>query len=385
MKLLRVVANRFKLCEDNFTINFIPTANKTVDDKEFELHEIDDGLFVFTTLGIIGKNASGKTMTMQLLSVVYDILSNYKIASNVFRYDDCVDVNLDILFYHNGFLYRYVTDLSEADGTLSNRIIFNNQKLYRRKYKKAYAKKLLEYDQYEEMTWNNILPLPEDISIVYFLTQKYNPTVIYFSSDDELNKNYRNMFSIYKLIDIKNDLKLIESILKIFDEHILSISVIDEKRFKLKFSDKSSKEVSDEELYSILSSGTTKGFHLFSYVVSSLLLGSDLLIDEIENHFHKSLVEYLINLYKDKSVNKNNASLIFTTHYCELLDLFNRTDNIYISKFDKKIKLENMYENYKFRPELSKSKKFYENAFDTNVNYEALMQFKRGIIEWLKH
>ena len=71
--------------------------------------------------------------------------------------------------------------------------------------------------------------------------------------------------------------------------------------------------------------------------------------------------------------------MIFTTHYCELLDLFNRTDNIYITKYDKKIRLENVYKDYNFRPELSKSKKFYSNAFNTDVNYESLMNFKKEL------
>lgn len=42
MKLLKVVANNFKLCEKNFTISFIPIANKTEEDKEFELQKIDE-------------------------------------------------------------------------------------------------------------------------------------------------------------------------------------------------------------------------------------------------------------------------------------------------------------------------------------------------------
>ena len=100
------------------------------------------------------------------------------------------------------------------------------------------------------------------------------------------------------------------------------------------------KEVSSEGIYEVLSSGTLKGLSLFSYVVYSLKNGCDLVIDEIENHFHKMLVENLVNLYKDKSVNKSGATLIFTTHYCELLDLFNRTDNIYITKYNDKISLE---------------------------------------------
>ena len=115
-------------------------------------------------------------------------------------------------------------------------------------------------------------------------------------------------------------------------------------------------------------------------LVYSLRTGSDLIIDEIENHFHKTLVENLVNLYKDKSVNKKNATLIFTTHYCEILDLFSRSDNIYISKYDDAIKLENMHTNYKFRSELSKSNKFYSNEFNTNVSYDALMDFKKELM-----
>ena len=39
-----------------------------------------------------------------------------------------------------------------------------------------------------------------------------------------------------------------------------------------------------------------------------------------------------------------------------------------------------MYTNYKFRPELSKSNKFYSNAFNTDVNYETLMNFKKELM-----
>ena len=72
--------------------------------------------------------------------------------------------------------------------------------------------------------------------------------------------------------------------------------------------------------------------------------------------------------------------MIFTTHYCEILDLFGRSDNIYISKYEDAIRLENMYENYKFRTELSKSNKFYNNEFNTNVSYDALMNFKKELM-----
>ena len=80
-------------------------------------------------------------------------------------------------------------------------------------------------------------------------------------------------------------------------------------------------------------------------------------------------------------VNKYNARLIITTHYCELLDMFGRSDNIYICHNDGKVTVDNMYLKYKTRPDLLKSKKFYNNEFGTNVKYDALMNFKKELIK----
>lgn len=379
MKLLRVSADKFKLCTNNFTISFVPIANKTKDDKEFELYEIDENLFVYTTMGIIGKNASGKTTTVELLSIVYDIFSNYRIkaSTKIFNFIN-ETIRIDICFYHEGSLYRYITDLYKNENSVDETtILFKNQKLYKKEYKKSYVNNIFKYNEYEEIFVNT--DLPEDTSIIFNLFKKIQLRGLYCSSDDNMYRYYANAFNIYKMLD--NNLNIITSILKMFDEHLLNIKMINENKFKIEYTNKSFKEVSNNELYQILSSGTTKGFGLFTFVVYSLQTGCDLIIDEIENHFHKTLVENLVNLYKDKSVNKNNATLIFTTHYCELLDLFNRNDNIYISKFEKKIELENMHEKYNFRPELSKSKKFYENAFNTDVNYQSLMNFKKELMK----
>ena len=156
----------------------------------------------------------------------------------------------------------------------------------------------------------------------------------------------------------------------------------DEHNFRLKFEGDHPRDriMSDKELLYFLSSGTTKGMLLYTFVVASLKYGFDLIIDEVEDHFHKTLVENMLSLYKDKSVNRHNATLIFTTHYCEVLDLFNRQDNIWISKANGKVSLSNMYDDYDLRPELLKSKQFYNNAFQTSVNYEDLMKLKKELM-----
>lgn len=378
MKLLKVVADNFKLCEKKFEISFIPTGNKTSEDKEFELQEIAEDLFVFNTLGIIGKNASGKTTSVELLSVIYDILSNFRINSskNTFKFIDNT-VSLDITFFHEGAVYRYITDLIKNINSVdSTSVFFKNEKLYKRVYKKAHARNIFEYDKFDEVTFD--IKLPDDTSMIYSLLNDITLRGIYCPSDDFMYRNYANAFNVYKLLD--NNLLVITSLLKMFDEHLNNIEMINENKYRIAYKNGSTQEVSNAELYEILSSGTTKGFGLFTFVVYSLRTGADLIIDEIENHFHKTLVENLVNLYKDKSVNKKNATLIFTTHYCEILDLFGRSDNIYICKYDDAIKLENMHENYKFRTELLKSNKFYNNEFNTNVSYDALMNFKKELM-----
>ena len=55
-------------------------------------------------------------------------------------------------------------------------------------------------------------------------------------------------------------------------------------------------------------------------------------------------------------------------------------DLVSFAKSDNKIRLDNMYEIYNIRPELLKSRQFYNNAFDTSVNYEDLMALKKELM-----
>ena len=43
-------------------------------------------------------------------------------------------------------------------------------------------------------------------------------------------------------------------------------------------------------------------------------------------------------------------------------------------------KIRSTYEKYGFLTELLNSKKFYQNAFDTAVNYELLMELKKELM-----
>ena len=374
MKLLRVVASNFKNCCDNFTIDFVAKSRKTSEDKEYELQAIADDLYAFNTVAFVGKNASGKTTAVDLLDCCYSILGDFCLENKHYRYDG---IKLEIIFYHEDFIYRYRTELGSST-TLSNKASFINQTLERKKYYKSKLKSIYLDDDFEPVS--NISALPEDTSITFFVLNKKETRAIYFDCDGEGANTYQLMFKALKKYDIP--LSTLSHILRIFDENIREISMKDEHNFRLKFEGDQPRDqvMSDKELLYFLSSGTTKGMLLYTFVVASLKYGFDLIIDEVEDHFHKTLVENMLSLYKDKSVNRHNATLIFTTHYCEVLDLFNRQDNIWISKANGKVSLSNMYDDYDLRPELLKSKQFYNNAFQTSVNYEDLMKLKKELM-----
>lgn len=371
MKLLRVRASNYKNCCDDFTVDLVAKSKKTSEDKEYELQKIADELYVYNTAAFVGKNASGKTSAIELLDCCYSILGEFRLEDKHYNYDN---VSLEIMFYHEEFLYKYTTIL-KSDQNMSSKASFTEQHIYRKKYFKSKVKDIYKDDGYEEI--KDLGELPEDTSSVFFVLKKKATRAVYFNCNGEGSDTYHLMFRAMKNYRISN--KTLTKIIKIFDDKIQNLEMVDEKRYKLVYQGEV-KELSDYELVYMLSSGTTKGVLLYIFVAAALEHGFDLLIDEVENHFHKTLVENIISLFKDKSVNKKSATLIFTTHYCEVLDLFNRQDNIWIAKSDHKIHLVNMYEEYDIRPELLKSRQFYNNAFDTAVNYEDLMALKKELM-----
>lgn len=387
MKLLRVKASHFKNCSDDFTIDLVAKSRKTAEDKEYELQEIAPDLHVYNTMAFIGKNASGKTSAIDLLDCAYSILGGFRLENKNYSYDG---VELEIIFYYLDFIFLYETTL--GSDKLGNRAIFKNEKLYLKKYYKTNVKEIYNREGFEPMSKplfspfsNKVLDasldddhslLPDDTSRLFYVFGKKATRAIYFDSYEAGTDTYRLMFNALKNYDIDSD--ILTRVLRVFDDNVESLEMLDENNYKLKFKGETI-TLSDTQLVYMLSSGTTKGILLYVLMVASLKEGFDLLVDEVENHFHKTLVENMISLYKDKTVNRNNATLIFTTHYCEVLDQMGRQDNIWICKSGTQVSISNMYEDYQIRPELLKSKQYYNNAFQTAVDYDALMNLKKAL------
>lgn len=68
------------------------------------------------------------------------------------------------------------------------------------------------------------------------------------------------------------------------------------------------------------SDGTRALFSFAGYVIEALKSGDILVIDELHNHLHPKMVEYLLRLFHSSECNPNNAQLIFTTHETSILN-----------------------------------------------------------------
>ena len=81
--------------------------------------------------------------------------------------------------------------------------------------------------------------------------------------------------------------------------------------------------------------GTQNLFFLSPVLEEAFELGKTIVIDEIDKSLHPLLVRYIIELFHNPDINKNNAQLIFNTHDINLLslDIFRR-DQIYFVEKD---------------------------------------------------
>ena len=154
-------------------------------------------------------------------------------------------------------------------------------------------------------------------------------------------------------------------------------------RLKFKNSDTEIVENSFTNITKYLSSGTAKGISLYGLIMLTLESGGIIFIDEIEDHFNHTIVDAFIEYFTDKAINVNHATLVFSTHYSEILDQIDRTDEEYITRRDKKISLQR-YSQTHVRSDLSKAEVFESDYLGgTAPEYDAYIALKKATKRWV--
>ena len=388
LNLLKIRVTGFKLLKDNFEIDLTTKARVYESDKAKEIQEVDKGLYLFRTNAFVGGNSSGKSTVLSLIlkTLVFLQTGRWKYLQREFKKSKIL---LNIIFYLDGYIYDYQTSFSKIDvnNLLSDNSYapINEISLKKLRYSKSKGIKCLDYILKDGEDLDYILKSSlDDTSAIKTITGN-NVIVDDFSNNNISNLNETILRKTFFNSLNSCDKELVSSIIQLLDDSIEYIYYENSDYVRFKRANESEELMPTINLAAILSAGTFRGVELYIRCINALKNGATIIVDEIENCFQKNLVYNLLFLFNDEKINSKNAKLLFSTHYVEILDYLNRRDGIFIThKENGIIDIKNLYKDYSLRTELSKSKQFDNNVFNTAINYKQLLKVNRSLLNELQ-
>lgn len=149
--------------------------------------------------------------------------------------------------------------------------------------------------------------------------------------------NYGNptqelMMAIVNTGDVKN---LVLEMIQEMDLNIVDFRVEEKDEEKIEIFTKHLVDGYEAELnLKEESRGTMKLFGMLPFIADSLLCGTTLIVDELDAKIHPALLQHIIMLFNDMSINKNGAQLIFTSHDLSTMNsnIFRRDEIWFVAK-----------------------------------------------------
>ena len=383
MKILRITVNGLPLFKQELDLLFYTQQRVGEDDKE-KLYKIEPNYYLHTACAFIGINASGKTSVLKVINLALNILRNEPInhveSRNILG--ACERATFKICFLdkkNNVYCLKTVITSKKAK---AGRYVYSiiEEKLWEKPISSVKSKKYLtDFTAISPIAVRNTEEayLPDDVSFIIAHNKKANDKIDVFSL---LSYTNINILPFTEDIPLEVIAFLDPTIEKLYFE-----KVEDKAYIHLKFKDEEEIILNNAvELEQYLSSGTIKGIITFSMVKEVLASGGYILVDELENHFNKEIVVTLMRFFMDSSLNKNGSTLIFTTHYPELLDEYDRNDAIYIVRNRNGITAENL--SYILKRNDIKKSDAYQSGFlaGTTPAYEAYLRLKKNLAASLK-
>ena len=380
MKILRITVQGLPLFKQELDIAFYAQQRVSEDDKEtlFKLLS-KPTVYLHAANAFIGINASGKTSVLKAIQLALHIVKNEPInhvdaktilgGTNKAVFRICFyDANQNICC-----LETEITSQKTKAGDYVYSIV--NEKLWEKPAASLQSKKALTdfagLDPIATRNENEIF-LSDDVSFIIAHNKKTQDTLEICSLLSYTNVN---------VLPFSEDIPL--EVIAFLDPTIekLYFEQMEKKTFiHLKFKGEDEIILNNAmDLEQYLSSGTIKGIITFSMVKEVLQSGGYLLVDEIENHFNKEIVTTLVRFFMDSRLNKKGGTLIFTTHYPELLDEYDRNDGIHIVRNRNGIMVDNL-SNILTRNDIKKSDAYQSGFLDgTTPAYEAYMRLKKSL------
>lgn len=382
MKILKITAQGLPLFKEKLDISFFAQQRVADDDKDL-LYPLFSNVYMNCSNAFIGINAAGKTSVLKVILFALNLLNNQPLnhieTKDILGETEAATFNI---YFHTDLqeICRLETVIStQKSNTDGLYYKITQERLWTKPQNSVTARKTLtDFSAYEPIAVRKEEEfLSDDVSII----------IAY-------NKKTKNRMNIVSLLSFTN-----MNILPFSDEISADIiSFLDPTVEKLYFDKnetktlihlkfKEKKEIilnSAPDLNLYLSSGTIKGIVAFTLAKEVLKSGGYMVMDEIENHFNKEIVATLLRFFMDRTLNKNGGTLIFTTHYPELLDEYDRNDSIHIIRNQNGITVDNLANILK-RNDIKKSDAYQSGLLDgTTPQYEAYMRLKKSIADSIR-
>lgn len=379
MKILRINVDGLPLFKETLDIVFYAQQRVNEQDQE-NLCGLENlpGIFLNPANAFIGINASGKTSVLKVIELALGIVGNEPINHIPSRtiLGNSKRAVFRIFFYdivgNICCLETEITSMIAQGPTYVYSIV--QEKLWEKPSSSIKSKKYLTDFSGMEPAYvrdNEQVFLSGDVSFIIAHNRRVKDRVEVCSL---LSYTNVNVLPFSEDIPLEIVEFLDPTVERLFFERSENMTFI-----HLKFRDEEEiviNNAADLEMY--LSSGTIKGIVTFSMVRDVLRSGGYLLIDEIENHFNKEIVTTMMKLFMDSGLNRNGGTLIFTTHYPELLDEYDRNDGINIVRNRNGITVENLCNILK-RNDIKKSDAYQSGFLEgTTPAYEAYMRLKKS-------
>ncbi|MBU3159520.1 ATP-binding protein [Clostridium frigoris] len=372
--LMEFSVENFLSIKDRVTLTMV--ASKDTSHKNNLIKNADKGINILNTAVIYGANASGKTTVLRAIGFLANFLnsshemqSGKKISVKPFRLDRaCLDKpsSFEIIFKTEGIKYLYGFSVTK-DKVVDEYLYY---------YPKGRQSIIFERENTDQYKFTNDIELQTQIKNKF-----HSPNKLFLSTAslwdyklaqipfEWINNNLQIIISHERLEEITADMMkeneiinkkvkyLIKNVVKDIEDITfteIELNKKDNPLLKYLTEDAKSKILSsnDNKLLSVStahkinnseeliefdlaeeSDGTRKLFGILGPWVTVLEQGHTLIVDELDIRLHPHLTRFLVELFQNPEINKNNAQLIFSTHDTNLLDqdLFRR-DQIWFTE-----------------------------------------------------
>lgn len=372
IKLLKIEANGLNIFAEDVNIDFY-AEQRVFSDNNKMVSNVVNNIYANNVLSVVGVNASGKTTVLRLISLCIDYLNGKSLNNSSYTdiFTDSTEFNINVTFHiESKGIYKLFSEIKlHEDVKIDRRYIFKNEKLYFKKDTLIKTKKdILKFNESNLFRQRDDREefLQDDISVVSALTKNSKVPVHNLLGSTNLN-----------ILRIVGDFP--PELLNFLDPSIESIKFDDAgNEAKLKFYNRETISIANPLMFEhYLSSGTIKGIYVFIRAMLTFHSGGYMIVDELENHFNREIVLTLIRFFMDKKINVKGSTLIFSTHYSELLDEFERSDNIFITRNKSGISIQKLSDILK-RNDIKKSEIFKSDYLGgTAPQYDTYIHFKR--------